>query len=561
MLPVARFLKIGACMPITTVGDASGLGAETRCVRKYMRGSATTPWGISNCTTIALVLILMLGAGLRFYNLSVNPVELFGEEIDTYLSVRSIVTTGKDIDGRLKPFLATPYERHGPIYGIASYLSSLVFGNGAFGLRFPAALFGIVSIALLYGIAFVLTRRRGVALVTALFIAITPLFIHFSRIGWITDSMLPFLLGGLYALLCVFDPEKADQKLSFKRFLPAAILLAAAVYTYHAAWFYVIALGGALLIVNFSRFRSIPNIFHLFAAMCLWGALVAPALWELYFDPQANWRFHDMATFKHGVSVESIQAFASHYSAHFSWSYLVATGMENASTQRELAGFGGFYWWMVPLLIAGAVGAGRILRTRWMLVWVYLWLLVYPLGGAFVHDGNAANAGRTLAGAPILCIFAALGLAILFDFSKIFRSQSIARGYLLVLCGFFLVNVVASVVCFCAFYFVTYPRLTAQAWESGTKELFERVRAYQPRYARICIGGFGGITQHTYVQYYIGDLSVAKIENIDDPACFQPGTLLISPSENARPGFTTLASAMAADGSLRGVIQGRAPLP
>jgi hypothetical protein len=26
------------------------LGAETRCVRKYMRGSAPTPWSISNCS-------------------------------------------------------------------------------------------------------------------------------------------------------------------------------------------------------------------------------------------------------------------------------------------------------------------------------------------------------------------------------------------------------------------------------------------------------------------------------------------------------------------------------
>jgi hypothetical protein len=39
-------------MKITTVVDAPGLGAETRCVRKYMRGFATTPWGVYNCSKI-----------------------------------------------------------------------------------------------------------------------------------------------------------------------------------------------------------------------------------------------------------------------------------------------------------------------------------------------------------------------------------------------------------------------------------------------------------------------------------------------------------------------------
>jgi tRNA pseudouridine55 synthase len=47
---------------ITTVGDTSGLGAETRCVRKYMRGSATTPWGISNCSNADACIFVRDGA-------------------------------------------------------------------------------------------------------------------------------------------------------------------------------------------------------------------------------------------------------------------------------------------------------------------------------------------------------------------------------------------------------------------------------------------------------------------------------------------------------------------
>jgi len=530
MLPAARFLKLGVRLPSL---HALVCALVRRC---------TQP-------PVALILILMLGAGLRFYNLAVNPPELFGEEIDTYLSVRSIVTTGKDVDGSLQPFLATPYERHGPIYGIAGYLSSLVFGNGAFGLRFPAAAFGIVVIALLYGIAIELTKRRDIALTTALFTAIGPLFIHFSRIGWITDSMLPVLLGGLYALLRALDPDKADRPLTVRRLLPATVLLAAATYTYHAAWFYVLVLGGSLIILNFSRFRSIPARV-LFTTVLLWGALAAPAFWELGFDPATNFRFHDATT-------KSFLEFMSTYIGCFSWHYLVSVGMgDQPFVLRELTGFGGFYWWMVLLMVIGLIGARSALRTRWMLAWIWIWLVTYPLGAAFMDDGP--NAGRTLAGAPVLCIFAALGLATLLDRAKLFGS----RRDLLALRGFFLVNVAISTVWFCTFYFGAYPRLTAKAWESGTETLFELVRAYEPDYTRLCIGPFWIGTKDTYLRYYVGKLLIERFDNIDNPACFKPGTLLVSPSDIApRPHFAPIAAVLGIDGELRGIIAARPNTP
>ena len=94
--------------------------------------------------------ILALAAALRLYHLSSVPAELNYDEIDLYNSAYSIVHTGHDVDGRLMPFLYSPYSRNPPIYAIASYASAQIFGKSAFGIRFPAVLFGLAAIVLLY---------------------------------------------------------------------------------------------------------------------------------------------------------------------------------------------------------------------------------------------------------------------------------------------------------------------------------------------------------------------------------------------------------------------------
>jgi 4-amino-4-deoxy-L-arabinose transferase-like glycosyltransferase len=140
---------------------------------------------MSRYYVLLLVVVLALGAWLRIYDLSNVPTGQYAEELDLYNSVYSIVTTGHDVDGTLMPYLyQRNVRRNAPLYAIVGYGSTLVFGKNAFGLRLPAALFGISAIALMYFLAFALTRRRDVAFVATLVQAIAPLFVHFSRISW-----------------------------------------------------------------------------------------------------------------------------------------------------------------------------------------------------------------------------------------------------------------------------------------------------------------------------------------------------------------------------------------
>jgi 4-amino-4-deoxy-L-arabinose transferase-like glycosyltransferase len=506
-----------------------------------------------------LAIILCLGAILRLHNLNVNPPELYSDELDLYVSAHSIAVTGHDIDGTLQPLLFCWFTRNPPMYAAAGYLSTLLLGNTPFGWRFPAAVFGIVSIVLLYGIVFECTRRRTLALSAALLQATQPLFIHFSRVGWEPAAELPFLLGGLFILLRAFRLAENGAALHFGKLMLAALLFGLAIYTYAGAWLYVVLLGGSLIVVHASYFRVPENAGKILGAIAFWACISAPALWMLFTDPYTSARMYAMGTFHNGLSVDAVLAFLGNYFGHFNWSYLVVRGDgPDTRIQRELGGFGALYWWMLPLCAIGLVYLTRYIRRRRLVVWAAVWLAAYPLGGALTHEAALPNAGRTLAGAPIFCIIAAIGFFTLCDFSRFFISQKIARGYLIGIRAIFMANVVLSVACFWSFYFSVYPVLTAPAWQSGTREVFRVVHEHAGEYERACFSNFWIPGLRAYVAYYLSDTALREMETIDDPACSAPGTLLVIAGNTpvVREGFLPLADARSIDGSVYAVIEG-----
>lgn len=483
--------------------------------------------------TIALVLVLLLAAGLRVFHLSTVPTELIVDELDLYNSVSSIVSTGHDIDGTLKPFLWSQFTRNPPVYGVAAYASSLVLGKTPFGLRFPAVLFGLAAVLCMYGLAFELTGRRDIALPAALFAAVQPIFVQFSRIAWESSSELPFLLGGLYVLArTIRRASESPDVRPFGGFVLAAALLGESCYTYMAAWFYALVLAGALLLLNAKRLAQMKALVPLAGAWVIGVLIAAPALQMIFFDPLTAGKSLRIATFANGVSPQTLGVFAANYIAHFRLAFLVTTGdPHSGSTWRYLNGFGAFYWWIVPLALSGLVALGGYVKDWRLRVWLIAWLLAYPLGGALTNDG-VPNAPRTLAGAPVFCLLAAIGFAVFFDWRR--RAAS----------GVLAIAVVISTVQFSVFYFTQYVHRNPNAWDSGTAAMFAAVRSHEKQYDRVCFSvwpAWYGID--TYARYYLGN-DLPTYTNIGDPACFKSGTLIVTDNDHhlKREGFRAIAT-------------------
>lgn len=513
---------------------------------------------------LILVLILALGAGLRLYALSTVPTELIVDEIDLYNSARSIATTGHDVDGSLEPFVYSKFTRNPPIYAIAGYASSLVFGKTPFGLRLPAVVFGLFSILFLCGIAYELTRRRSVALAAALLMATQPIFIQFSRIAWEPSCELPFLLGGLYVLLRALrrasESDDPGQALSLGGLALGAFLLGLTSYTYMAGWFYALLLGGSLVTFYAWRMRSFEAWIKVAGALALWLVISAPALWMCFFDPLTISRAERIATFAHGISLASLSVFASNYASHFRWSYLVTTGDPiPGATWRYLNGFGAFYWWTIAFAVLGLGYAADFVRRRGMAFWLGFWVLIYPLGGAVTNDG-APNAPRTLGGAPVFCLLAAIGIAVLLDWAASLHAEKLRRLAVSTARAFVAAIVCISVTLFAQFYFTQYVHHNSNAWDSGTRAMFVYVRERSPQYDRVCFNirsAWYGI--HSYIRFYLEGDPIQTFDNVDDPSCALPGTMLAVDTDHIEqpPGFQRLTEIHDIDNNGFVVIMGR----
>lgn len=514
--------------------------------------------------TCALVLVFLLAAALRLYHLGSVPVELDADEMKHYNNAYSIVTTGHDVDGKLLPFFYSSFTRHPPMYAIVGYTSTRVLGKSPFGLRFPAAFLGLVSIALMYLIALELTRRRGVALVTALVMAIAPLFVHFARIAWEPATEMPFLLGGLYVLVRAFRrADEGESPVGWGSLAPAAVLLGLTCYTYMAAWFHAIVLGGALLALNAHRFRSVQSRVALAGSLALWAVIAAPAFWMLFGDPETYERTQRMTTFGHGISLQSLWTFAGNYLAQFRWSYLVTTGdSQTGTTWRYLVGFGAFYWWVVPLVILGAFVTWRYAPQAWARRWIYVWFLAYPLGGALTTDG-VPNPPRTLALATVFCLLAAIGFCALLDAARAIGAPQWRRVATIGASALLIANAVVSTGLFADYYFTRYVHVYPNVWYSGSAATFGYVRSHRQGYTRVCFSlDPAWYDLGTYVRYYLSGAPLAEFDGVTQPPCFQRGTMLVVDTHApfARAGFTRLATFRDVDGFAFSVILGR-PLP
>jgi hypothetical protein len=317
-----------------------------------------------------------------------------------------------------------------------------------------------------------------------------------------------------------------------------------------AAWPYAVILGGAVVALNARRMRTWQSWVKISVGIEIWLLISAPALDMWFVDPLTSSRTARVATFAHGVSLDSLRVFAMNYLAHFRWSYLVSTGDPKPGvTWRYLNGFGAFYWFVIPLTALGLACASPYVRAKWTVAWLWIWLLAYPLGGALTNDGGGApNAPRTLAGVPVFCVLAAIGLGFLMD-----RSRKI------VLAAFGIASAVA-IALFAGYYFTRYVHVNSNAWDSGTRAMFSDIRAHAYAYDRVCFfvhPAWYGID--SYVRFYLDDVPIQTIEDADDPACYLPGTMLVTDTDHAdaRPGFVKIASVPDVDGATFAVIRGR----
>jgi predicted membrane-bound dolichyl-phosphate-mannose-protein mannosyltransferase len=152
--------------------------------------------------TLFLFLILLFAFASRVYRLNIPDKEYFDEVYHAFTAKIMLHQDPKAWEWWNPHPEGYAYEwSHPPLAKIGMQLGMIIFGENAFGWRFPAALLGTFSVLLVYLIVKEAFKDEIFALLSALTFSLDGLFLVMSRIGMNDAYVLFFSLLAIYLFL------------------------------------------------------------------------------------------------------------------------------------------------------------------------------------------------------------------------------------------------------------------------------------------------------------------------------------------------------------------------
>lgn len=482
-----------------------------------------------------LLLILILAATLRLWNLGSTPIHLTNDEAALGYNAYSILKTGRDEHGEFLPIIFKSFNDWKPgLYIYTAIPSIAAFGLNEFAVRLPGAISGIIAVWLIYLVVGELFHKRetkrnntlnhakSIASFTSLFLAISPWHIHFSRGAWEAGVSLTLTLAGIYFFL-----RATRDKPGWLIF--SALFFGATFITYQGA-----KLATGLVVLGLLLFWAKPLFSfprRILIAALLVGAIVSlPVInsvltgkagrlevFSIFSYPRPEKIVEDIITqgnetkesltyflfhneilnFKRGI----LGRWMNHYSARFlffegDWVHL------NLSVPRA----GVLLFLDAVLLIAGVVALTRM-KLSSPLLFIGYWFLVAPLPAALSRDTLHAIRSFNLV-IPLTIILAA-GAVFLWERA---RSWRLGPGIIFL----FLISYSLNFLYFLDQYFLHMNAHNAQHWQYGYKQVVEKITPLQKNYNQI-------VVSQSYDQPYIYFLFYQKY----DPAVYQKNVQLV----------------------------------
>ncbi len=380
---------------------------------------------------MVFALILIFAAALRLLNLGQLPPGLYLDEVLYGLDAYSIINTGKDIYGHFLPLAFQSSGYYPPLFTYLLAPLFLIFPLTAWVVRLPAALSGILTIFLTYLLAKQLfnymphATRHKLAALAALLLAVLPWHIHLSRVAFLGNFGILFLVLATYLFLRGHT-------------LFSLIIFALSTHVHYS---YKL-LAPVLFFILFLLYRLRLNFLSYLIILI---TLITHLLSIRYYN--ALFRVNEL-------SLADLPQIVHQYLAAFSPQFLFLTGdpypLLNPESQGQLP------WVFIPLLILGFYQLKNVSLKPTLII--LSWLLLAPLPSALA--GQGIHAVRNSPMIIPLILIAALGLAAVFSKTKIVSFA-------------FIIVILFSSLSWLRFYTQTYPRLFGSLWGQPERDFVQ----------------------------------------------------------------------------------------
>ena len=347
---------------------------------------------------IALAAVLLVAAALRLYKLEDLPAGLYCDEAGNGYNAYALGVAGIDENGVHWPLyvwsFGTSYKN--PVFIYSAILPVKLLGLSAFSVRLTSALFGIATVAAMFFLGRALFGP-WVGFWAALFLALCPWHLHFSRIAFELIA-LPFL----FVSGCVFLVRFTQGR----RTLPAALACYAGVRL-------CVRAGGAVRARVSARFRR--------AVFRRPAAPLAPV-------PARHRRRGAAAHAGGGCSSSPGEDRHGVLPPHHVLDSSSRGGRSSSASRTTTAQFFSPRFWSTTAIRSFATPCAssassirstsrsscsgparhclRRDRASKLMLW---WLALYPVAPSLMNEIPSATRG--IIGAPVLCLLAGVGFA------------------------------------------------------------------------------------------------------------------------------------------------------
>jgi 4-amino-4-deoxy-L-arabinose transferase-like glycosyltransferase len=430
-----------------------------------------------NMPRILLFLIIILALFLRTYHLSDIPSGFFADEASIGYNAYSILTKGVDEYGTPYPLFFQAFgEFKSPIEIYSTVPFILTLGLNEFSIRFPSVIFGTLTVILIYfltkELVFKCKSRKIIALIAALFLAISPWHIHFSRAPM--EGFMPYIL---FAIMGTYFFLKSQTRIMM--LYPSIVFFVLATYCYFPARIFIPLFGLGILIFYHRFFWHYKKeaILSLILTMLLLAPLLAHSISPVGFS-----RWQQVSIFYNPSNGQTIfQHIFNNYTSHFSLEFLFTKGDSQMPgqfiTRHSVQGIGELYQFQLPFIIFGFIFL--IKRKIWKTLMILsLWLILYPTGSMFTVDQNA-QATRSISGVVPFQILSAIGLFYLF--SLLSKLKNILN-FVLKFC--FLIVIFIYFISYLNLYFVQYALYSSNfwGWQYGARDIVKYFVTNEQKY-------------------------------------------------------------------------------
>lgn len=459
---------------------------------------------------IIFLLILCLAAGLRTYKLDSIPPGLFGDEVDVGYQAYSLLTTGKDLTGRVLPFyLRSLSEFRTPLYIYSAVPFVGIFGLNEWGVRLPAVFWGLTSIIGM----FLLVRKlfnENAAFIVMILASLSPWHIQYSRASFEVTMLLTFIIFGVYFFL---------KGLQNNQFYPLSVgLFASSIYIYSTAVVFSPFLFLMLLIIFWNDVKKIKV--KMLSLVILTGAFLMIPLGLSIITGEAKERFSAISIFQDSVLLDKInlarkgqefftpdgqsqktspqvesyfynrpmiflQVFITNYFRSLSPTFLFTEG--DINFRQSIHEMGEMYYFEAILLVLGMFALSKLEWQKASLV--FGWLLIAPIPASLTFQGGF-HATRLIIMLPPLLILSGLGGEWILK-----RRKEISGKILFTLVS---ILIAFNLVFYFYRYYVHYAPESWRWWHVGYKEAMKFIKTEEQNFDLV---GFNNTYEPSLIRF------------------------------------------------------------